>query len=371
MRRLFLLLVFLTVGPLAVRAQPDPEPLDISKDLLPRLRESLPGYQFADTGTLLHVTAPNGAQTGIVVARTRYGCVTPEACGRFYAERYAKVLGPADPPQLRLHLTLADRNVNPGPDGKLRPWLAPAFGPFLRECRKGDGKDAPPLTQWDTESQGIAIETLVAQCEEATRKAQKPLDGKALAKRTPGLFSSRGFFVEPNAAARFLFPEQWADLAREFGGGLIVIAMEEDHLVYAKGNDRNAADAAIAWAKDIVTMAQKVRPRTVVPFCLDAWRWDGSAWTLLTPHPVADQVLAGIRADFPNKKVKIVDSGSILFETPDSAPVKLSLQYVNGLCRDDPKACPAKTESWMRDYLYPVLRGQSFMLPAGGDRWFD
>lgn len=366
MLRNFLFIIFFLVTPAAQAAQTlSLPPLDISQDVLPRLRELLPNYTFTDTGTVLHVRAPNGAETDLRVLRVRFGCGAAEVCGQLYAKRYAKILGPVDPQTLRLRLTVAENNLNDGANENLRPWLGQAFGPFLRECGKGEDGNAPPLTRWDAESQGVSLETLVAQCEQATRQALAPLDGKSLAKNTSGLlsnsisslFSTKGVFYEPNASVRLLFPEQWAGLAQEFGGALLVVAMERDGVAFVKGNDQKAADIAKQWAESEVDTTRRSLRRAVFPLCMDAWLWTPSGWTLMTPHLAADHVLAAVNADFPERKAKIVDSGSVSFVVPGRSPATVQLQYFDNLCRDDPKECLVKLTTWMHDHLYPLLRG--------------
>ena len=364
MRRILIGIATGLVPVSAAAAEPAPL-LNIEQYVLPPMRELLPGFLVTDTGAVLHVVAPNGAAVDMPVPFPRARCAQPERCGRDRAKILASILKPPVQQELRLRLETS-APVATVADDRFLPWSAPAFGPFLRVCYKGDTDNARPLTRWDAEMLGTSLEALAAKCEQTTREALQPLDGRALARSASNLFSADGgTIVAPNASARLLFPDQWADLANAFGGALTVVAAERDIVIYVKGGDSKAAGSAVDAARDQVRKARRSMARLVLPLCMDAWRWDGGSWTLMTPHPAADIVVAAVKADFPDRHVRIIDADTVAFEGQGRQPMSLLLRQFSDICRAGSEECRTRVQTWMQKTLYPILRGEreGFSLP--------
>jgi hypothetical protein len=126
------------------------------------------------------------------------------------------------------------------------------------------------MTNGERGSLNLSIGEAIELCEKNAHDAFGPLAGKIAAPPADGI----GTIEEPGASARAIFAEDWAAVAKSFGGRLLIAVPARDTLLYIKGDGPDEVRTLEARAMELFGQSD-------APLSNDVYRWDGSGWVLV------------------------------------------------------------------------------------------
>jgi len=150
---------------------------------------------------------------------------------------------------------------------------APLVGDLVVMCFFDKPTAMLGATISDLKSLGLTSDDAIALCKRNVKSALPPLQSqiKSLPDRSFGTLTD-----DPYQSSRLIFHDDWAPVAAEFGGHLIVAVPASDIVIYGKEQDTVALKAMASVAKKLFEQAQR-RISTKV------FRWTPTGWDVAVP----------------------------------------------------------------------------------------
>lgn len=158
------------------------------------------------------------------------------------------------------------------PKEPLAPFFRRAFANLEELCfKKVPSGGEMPMTNADRRDLDMDIGTGVERCEQGMHAALAPLPQTLKAAPSAVI----GVIAEPYASSRAVFAQDWAPLAVQTGGHLVIAVPTRDTLLYMKGD--GPTEVATLGAR-----AMQDFQNSPIAVSSDVYRWNGDGWILAT-----------------------------------------------------------------------------------------
>ncbi len=286
-----LLAALITVAPgLMAGAQSLASQADFTADVAKQFERANPGATVTIAGPLtIELTQPGGTRpSAISLDRMWNYCGSnaddcANAVEMFVADLTSgekEVNGPIDRAMLRVVVrrkAVIDAGNQPAlaagkPDAVLA--AAPFAGGLWRLCVDDMSRAVKILRLEDLAKLGLSLDEAIALGTKNLAADLPPLSGtyRGVAPRVLGTIQGDGYYE----SSRLLLHDDWAGLANEMNGHLIVIAPAADQIFYASDEDPDAVEK-LAWVADQIISTEQ-RPISDIVL-----KWTPEGWQVMNP----------------------------------------------------------------------------------------
>jgi len=153
------------------------------------------------------------------------------------------------------------------------PIVRPLGGDLWEVCVVDQPNGISQLQKGALSKLGLTEEQAVAAGEKNVAAALPPLEKDTRTVPKMGLTFAAGDFYE---TSRIALHTSWADLAKRYGGHLVVAAPTSDFLIYGNGTEKHDRLLLSAFAHTIVEKANR-------PISVTLLQWTQTGWEVVTP----------------------------------------------------------------------------------------